>query len=216
MKKSLIILCTILFTFSYGFCQEKSEIQNFDFGTAKAGLYENDFFKLKISFNPEWSVQSQEQIDKLTEIGEDIIYGEDKQMKRIINSSKVNISTLLTIYQYELGSAVDYNPSFMVIAENTKLYTGVKTGKDYLFHAKNMLIQTAVGYSFKKDVYERKIGNVQFHVLEGKVEMLGKKISQDYMATVKNGFSLLFITTYTNKEEKEELYKIIEKITMEN
>ena len=43
-----------------------------------------------------------------------------------------------------------------------------------------------------------------------------KSITQEYISTVKNGFSLSFIASYSTDEEKSELYKILDNIKIEN
>ena len=113
------------------------------------------------------------------------------------------------MFQYEVGSAVESNPAFMVVAENMKDFPGIKTGEDYLFHVKKLLQQSQLKYSFGKKVYEKNIGSKSFYVLEGKMDIMGKTVTQEYISTVTEGFCLSFILTYTTKQEKKKLYKFI-------
>lgn len=186
--------------------------ENFDFGKIEDGLYTNNFFKLKIPFNPSWIVQDKQQMNDLVETGSDLFAGDDKTLKSAIKSAKVNTAYLFTIFKHEVGAAVEFNPSFMVIAENTKSLPGLKNGSDYLFHAKKFLEQSQMKYLFEKDVFEKKIGNSDFHVLEAKLDQMGTLIIQEYIATVTKGFSLSFVVTYSNEDERNELYKIVDKI----
>lgn len=228
MKSTILILIISLLSFSNGFGQVKPPLQQgpppqeapptqyFDYGTTENGVYTNSFFNLKVVFNPEWFVQSQQQIANLSELGENLIVGDDNDLKRVIKASKVNVSNLLTVYKYELGSAVDFNPSFLLTIENTQLVPGIKTGKDYLFHAKKLLSKLEVKYTFDKPVYEKKIGDVTFHVLEAQINFMNLKLKQDYIVTVKNGFTVIFAISYMNKAQKKELYKVINNIKMDN
>ena len=215
MKNTILLLFISLLLFSNGFSQEQNASENFDFGTTEAGLYKNTYFNLEVPFDSTWSVQTPEQIKNLSEIGEEYIIGNDTEMKRMIKASKINVSTLLVIYKYEVGTAVDYNPSFMLVAENTRLVPGVKTGKDYLFHSKRVLEVLDLNYTFNKEIYKKKINDFDFYVLEAKATVMGVKVQQDYIATVVNGFTLLFITSYNNKKDRKELYdEIINKIKL--
>ncbi|MDD2983702.1 MAG: hypothetical protein PHQ74_09965 [Crocinitomicaceae bacterium] len=221
MKSTFLTLIISLLTFSNGFGQENlppptqdAATPEFDYGSVKNGIYKNSFFDLEVTFDPEWAVQNQQQVDQLLELGEEMIVGDNADLKRVIKASKINVSNLLTVYKYELGSAVDFNPSFMLTVENTQLVPGIKNGKDYLFHAKKLLSKLEMKYVFDKDVYEKKIGKTTFHVLEAKIDFMDLKIKQDYIVTIKNGFSVIFIASYKTKAEKKEVYKVINNIKM--
>ncbi len=67
-------------------------------------------------------------------------------------------------------------------------------------------------YSFEKEVFEKKIGNSLFHVMEARLDSMGKIILQEMISTVNNGFSLSFIISYSTEEEKNELYEVINNV----
>lgn len=192
--------------------QEKRLPDNFDFGEIKSGSYKNDYFNMEILFNPDWVVQDKQQMNNLIEKGGDLLTGEDGNLKAVIKASRVNTAYLLSVFKHEVGSAVEYNPSFMVVAENIKNSPGIKNGSDYLFHAKKLLEQSQMSYYFEKEFYKKTIGKSKFYIMEAKLDYMNQTIIQDYISTVTNGFSLSFIVSYTTKEQKNELYKIINKI----
>jgi hypothetical protein len=41
-------------------------------------------------------------------------------MKAIVEASKIISANLLAVFHYEVGTLVEYNPGFMLIAENFK------------------------------------------------------------------------------------------------
>lgn len=192
--------------------QKKKLPENFDFGKIENGSYQNDYFDMEVLFNPNWIVQDKQAMNNLVERGSDLVTGDNKNLKSIVKASQVNTAYLLAVFKHEVGAAVEYNPSFMIVAENTKNFPGIKNGKDYLFHAKKLLKQTQMSYSFEKEVFEQKIGKSLFHVMEAKLDYMGKIIIQEYISTVNRGFSLSFIISYTTEEEKNELYEVINNI----
>ena len=192
--------------------EEKDLPEDFDYGKTENGFYQNNYFDLEVSFDPTWIVQNQEQVGELMKKGQRLVAGEDEELKSVIKASMITSATLLTIFKHEVGAAVESNPSFLIIAENTAGFPGIKNGKDYLFHSKKLLEQSQLPYYFEKDVIETQIGDSEFHVLEAKLDILGKTIIQEYMTTVVNGFSLSFVISYTNDEERAELNKIIASI----
>ncbi len=204
----------ILFIISTLSCskKEKNLPNNFDFGTTEQGVYTNDYFDLKIQFDRSWSVQDKQQVNNLVESATDITMKDNQNLKSIVKASMVNSAYLLTIFKHEVGTVIEFNPSFMAIAENTKNFSVIKNGGDYLFHAKKLLDQTNLEYRYEKEVFEKKIGNANFYILEAKIDVGNRTVTQEYYATVSNGFSLSFVASYANEEEQDELYQIINNI----
>jgi hypothetical protein len=192
--------------------ENKNLPENFDFGKIEDGTYKNDYFDMEVLFNPNWIVQDKQEMNNLVERGSDLVTGDNKNLKSIVKASQVNTAYLLAVFKHEVGAAVEYNPSFMIVAENTKNFPGIKNGKDYLFHAKKLLKQTQIPYSFEKEVLERKIGNSLFHVMEARLDYMGKIIIQEYISTVNKGFSLSFIISYSTDKEKSELYEVVDNV----
>ncbi len=194
--------------------QEKRLGDNFDYGKVKNDTYQNDYFEMEITFNPNWVIQDKQQMNQLIETGKDMLAGEDETLQAVIEASMVKTAYLFTIFKHEVGAPVESNPSFMAVAENTSSLPGIKKGEDYLFHAKKLIQQSQLDYYFEKDFYETTIGNMKFDVMEAKLDYMNKTIVQEYISTVTKGFSLTFIVSYTNEAEKSELYSILDKIKM--
>jgi hypothetical protein len=184
---------------------------NFDYGKTEGHIYTNKYFNLAIDYPESWVLQNKEQVENLKEQGAELLTTKDETLKAVVKASEVNSATLLTVFKYEVGSAVDFNPSVMVVAENTKNSPGIKKGKDYLFHAKKFLQQSNL-YTFEDALTSRKIGNKDFDVLHANLKYMDNIIKQEYITTVVNGFSLSFIVTYLTDEQKNELYRILDKV----
>lgn len=215
MKNTKVISC-LLIAFFYLNCSAQSEkqLENFDYGKVDNGEYTNSFFGLKVSFDPDWFVSDKKQMEQIEEVGTEMVAGDDESLSTAIKASQVNTAQLLAISKYEWGAAVEFNPSLMLVAENTKFAPGIKTGKDYLFHAKRLLEASQMNYYFEKELYEREVGNSLFYVLEAKLDYLGTTIIQEYISTVSKGFTLSMILSYTSEEEKKELYELVDNIEM--
>ncbi len=212
MRKFLYL--ALLFA-ALGCTNEENKIpEEFDFGVTESGIYKNAYFDMEIAFDSNWVIQDKKQINALLDTGKDLIIGDDENLKAVVEAAEVNSAYLLTIFKHEVGAAVDFNPSLIVIAENTKNAPGIKTGEDYLFHTKKLLSQTQMEYYFEKDVYEKTIGRSTFHVMQAKLDYLDQTIIQEYITTVTKNFSLSFIVSYTTEEERNELYEVIDNIKL--
>ena len=209
--KKIIYLFSVTVLLS---CSEQNNKlpNNFDFGKTENGSYKNDYFDMEVLFNPNWIVQDKQEMNNIAERGSDLITSDNENLKSILKASQVNTAYLLAVFKHEVGAAVEFNPSFMIVAENTKNFPGIKNGKDYLFHTKQLLKQTQIPYSFEKEVFEKKIGDSLFHVMEARLDYMGKIVIQEYISTVNKGFSLSFIISYSTEEEKKELYEVINNI----
>lgn len=208
-KVSLVLIVLVLIGCN---SQEKNLPDDFDFGSIQENVYQNNFFDMEITFDPDWIIQSKQQMNSIQERGVNTISGDSKTLKADIKASMVNTAYLFSLFKYEFGSTVEYNPSFMVVAENTKNFPGIKRGKDYLLNVKKTLKQTELNYTFDKEVYTIEIGGKSFDVMQADLNFFNKTIIQEYFSTVTKGVCLSFILTYSNKDQKSELYTIVNQI----
>lgn len=188
------------------------ETQQFDFGRIENQTYINDYFGLQIPYDENWFVQDQEQMKHLVKIGQEMVAGDDETFKSMIKASEVNSAYLFTIFQYEVGTPVDFNPSFMTIVENVSFAPGIKKGSDYLYNVKRMLEYSQMEYTFEDEIYEEKVDDVVFDVMVAKTQAGGVEISQKYYSTLRKGFVLSFISSFSTKEQKSELDAMIKEI----
>jgi hypothetical protein len=188
--------------------------QLFDLGKAENGIYTNTFFNLEVPFDTSWKVQDKQQMSDIIKASENIILGDDKLAKKLLDASLVNSAYLFTIFKHEVGAAVDFNPSLMVMAENTKIYPGIQTGSDYLFHTKKLLAQTQMDYDFDKPLFKQKIGSVDFDTQEAILHYMNHSITQEYASYVTKGFCLTFILSYANEAEKNELHLMLDQVKL--
>jgi len=217
MKKTLTL--TILFfalsTFFACNSSKKNLPTGFDLGVVDDGVYTNNYFGMKVKFNPDWAVQDQESMNDLAKLGAAKVSGNSDLSEAQLEASMVNTAYLLTVFEHEPGSAVDFNPSFMVIAENIKNYPGIKTGSDYLFHARKLLIQSNLGYDISEEVTTRNVGGIDFDVLTATREIMDLTIVQEYLSTISKNFSLNMIMTYVTDENKKALYSIADEVSFD-
>jgi len=185
----------------------------FDYGQVENNIYYNSFFELEIKLPPDWNIRTKEQLQNLAESGKKIIAGDDKNMKAIVNAVDVDNAVLLGVSEYEVGSAVSYNPSFMLSAENLKNSPGIKTGRDYLFHCRKLLEQSQIKYDYIDEVFEKEvISNQDFYLMNATIKYMGLNITQIYYATIRNGFCLTMIVSFIDDEQKNDLDRIVKSV----
>ena len=211
MKIKWLHLFILIMLVATGNAQNKS--QDFDYGRVENGRYLNSFLHFEITLPPNWVVQSREQIDYLAEKGAALVTGDDEKMKAVYKAAEINVANLLAVYQYELGSPVDYNPSIMLIAENVQHAPGVKKGNDYLFQTRKLLNQSQFKYDYLDNEFEKEVINgTDFYKMNALLKYAGLEIKQIYFSTVIKRFCVSFIISFTTDEQKEVLLKSVHSI----
>lgn len=210
MKTNIVFLLLSLALVS---CNVKDAPDDFDYGKVESGKYVNGYFDMEMDVPADWSVQSQEQMDNLAKAGQDMVAGDDEQMQAIIKASDVNTANLLAVFEHEYGAAVDFNPNFMVVAENVRKTPAIRTGRDYLFQSRKLLTQSQFQYDRIDEDFEKEVINgIEFYKMKTEVSLMGMDIRQIYYSTVLKDFSFNVIISYSSDEQKEVLLRVINSI----
>ncbi|WP_375560097.1 hypothetical protein ACE193_20625 [Bernardetia sp. OM2101] len=215
----------ILSIFMFG-CASNNQTNNqktlkkegaFDYGEVKNGKYTNSYFGLQIDIPKDWAVQSKEQIELVRNLGKEVVAGDNEMMKAIIKASEVNSATLLQVFQYELGTPVDYNSNFTIVVENVKLFPAIKTGEDYLKNVSKLLRQSQVKYNHIDEEFEKvTFSGQEFYLMNTNVEYADKSIRQKYYSTILKGFSVGIVASYITPEQEKELDNVMESLKFKN
>jgi hypothetical protein len=191
-------------------CNSYGQLENFDYGHVDDGNYQNDYFGFTIKLPLEWVVQTKEQTENIANTGKKLIAGDDENMNAVIKASEVNTANLLAVFQYELGSAVEYNPNIMIVVESLKNAPGIKNGSDYLFQARRIVKQGQFKYDYISEKFDKEtINESDFYKMDTQLNYMGLEIKQIYYSTVLKGFSFNVIVSYISDEQKEILLKSI-------
>jgi len=190
-----------------------TEQEGFDYGTVANNKYTNKFFDVEMDVPAGWDIQDQEQRDAMMKEGQEAAAGDNIVMKARMKASEVNSANLLTVYEHKIGAAVEYNPSFMLVAENLKNFPAIKTGDQYLDNAKKLLTNSAMKITKIDDKYtKRTINGIDFYTMDVTMDVESYPVHQKYMATIKDGFALGFIYSYSNEAQKAQLEKVTNSI----
>lgn len=208
------IIAVLFFAILISGCKVETTPDNFDYGKVEGNKYVNSYFDLEMDVPADWFVQSQEQMDNITRVGKDMVAGDDENMKAIVKASDVNTANLLGVFQHEYGSAVQFNPNFLVIAENVKAAPGMRTGSDYLFQSRRLLTQSQFQYDRIDESFEKEtINGTDFYKMNAEVSLMGITIRQIYYSAILKGFSFNVIISYSSDEQKDALLKVINSMT---
>ena len=204
----------LLFLFVVAACKQSPKIpENFDYGKIENGVYSNSYFNFEIPVPGKWVVQSKEQVEQIKKAGQDLIAEKNKDIASMVKASEVRSAILLTAFKNRADTFTgQFNSSFMILSENLGSISGIKTGKDYLQHAKNLMQQSGMSYQFPSGFYSEKVGNREFDVMDVVMTVKETEVQQSYYSVIDKKFALNIIISFIGDEQKKELINIINNI----
>ncbi|MFL9844917.1 hypothetical protein [Flavobacterium rhizosphaerae] len=217
MKKiSLIVIAVVLMSACCTGCKKENAIntEKFDYGSIKdSTIYVNKFFDFSIEIPKGWDIQTADETAVLMESGKEIVSGENKKLKESIEKSEINTANLLTAFEYDPATNTQtYNPSIMILAENVQNFNHIKSGSDYLNDAKKILSQSNISLKISPTYRHETIAGFDFDIMDAHNNYKGINISQQYYATVKNGFAFCMVLSCNNQKQKQKLMNAISTI----
>jgi hypothetical protein len=185
-----------------------------DFGTLKNSVYQNNYFGFSVTIPKDWSAQDQEAQQQIQAEGRTMVAGNDKNLNAAFQrASELQTVNLFAVFKYPRGSPVPFNPAILAIAERVRQLPGIQRGKDYLFHARELLKSSRIQVSFTKDFYTERLGGVDFDVMDAELEIRGIMVKEKYYAVIRKGYALGFVVTYQTDEQESLQHKVLETMT---
>lgn len=164
--------------------------------------YKNEYFDLSIKKPNQWYYQSPEDTMKMGQMGSKMLAGDDKKMEAIFKESLKSSLILFSFFEHPPGAPVNTNPNVVGVAENVSLAPGIKKGCDYLFHVKNILIQSNANYTIQEDCQTEIVVGSHFGKMIMSTMMLGTEVFQNYSACIKGDHAIVIIQTFFDDESK--------------
>ncbi|HEX8457065.1 MAG TPA: hypothetical protein VF656_07200 [Pyrinomonadaceae bacterium] len=180
-------------------------------GRIDGQTYINEYFDLSATVPDGWFIHSKEAVEAVKRRGKGLIKPDDKQTVAAVEQSINRTLFLMTATPYTPGS----RPVIGVQITAEPDPKGVlKTGADYLTQLKLMTTRIKLPFEIVKDIEPVMLAGRDFHVIQFKVLEGGVEKGQRFYATIKKGYALIFITTYTNEDERKATDKIVQMIRL--
>jgi hypothetical protein len=179
-----------------------------------AGSYTNEYFGLTLSIPDGWFVASEDTAQFMRETGEDVAIGDDATLKAAVEASKKTTFQLLTLSEFEMGAAVEFNPNLILMAERVSHVPGIKSGGDYLFHTSKMLLRTQLPYELTKESYPTQLGGREWYRADFIIAQPEMPIEQSYFAAKQEDWVLVIILSAATQEQMVALEGIADSISL--
>ncbi|MCU7846157.1 MAG: hypothetical protein KZQ93_20160 [Candidatus Thiodiazotropha sp. (ex Monitilora ramsayi)] len=207
MTKSFVIILTTTLVLIGCAKQPEEEV---GYGVLENGHYTNSYFNMSVQVPKTWFVQSKAAQKELTEAGTSLLAGKNDNLKAILEESDKQSVTLLSLFKYEQGAPVPFNPSIIAVAERVKHLPGVKRGSDYLYHVKQHLNSGQLNYQFPADIYNVNISALSFDVMPAQIDTGFTMVRQEYYAARVKDYVISVILSYSDDTDVAELKEIVD------
>jgi len=188
--------------------------KDINYGQIQSGLYTNDYFNMSIQLPETWVIQSQAQQKALMKSGMKMLSGDDANLEKVLKASEKQTLNMFSVFKFEHGAPVEFNPSLIGVAERVANMPGIKRGADYHFHVKNVLRSGQMRYEFPEEIYTEKLSGSDFDVMSSTLKVGKNKIYQKFYAAKSKDYILTFIISYTNESDKAELQSILKTLKL--
>jgi len=170
-----------------------------DDGEIRDGKYVNEFFGLSLTIPDGWAVASKETEQSMRDIGKENLSGDDPAREAALEVALRVTFQLLTISAFEMGAAVQVNPTLVLIAERVSHLPGIKSGKDYLFLLSNTLLGGPLPYELTKEPYPIRFAGEEFYRADFALNAPAMTLNQPHIVTIREGFALIVLLSGTDE-----------------
>ena len=161
-------------------CSDKEPVTSVITKSTDGKRYTNAYFDIQVDKPEGWFAQDPEQTIKQSSQGARVVAGDDKNMKAILAESIKTTVPIFAFFKHEPGTPVKFNPSVIGVAENIEVMPGIKTGCDYLFHARSLLKNAAIELEVTDDCHTESINNAPLGYFDARISVNGADIYQKY------------------------------------
>ena len=118
---------------------------------------------------------------------------------------------LLMLSEKPLDSPQPANSSLLIMAEAAASVPGVKTAKDYLARASQLMIDAPIAYHPVSGIADTSVGGVASARLDFTARLASDKSArQSYLVCLRYGYVLSFILSATTEEELKRLEQVLQ------
>lgn len=174
--------------------------------------FSNRFFGLHVAFPAGWHVQSDEETKLLMDIGNEVISGDNAELKSAMKSARPRTVNLFSVFKFPAGSPVPFNPSIICMAEDVSAFPGIQTGRDYLYHTRQLLKASNAPLQPEEETIAAEIGKRHFDGMNVTGTVGDITLHQRYFVTIDKGYALSFIVSFNSPEDEATLNEVLDSV----
>jgi hypothetical protein len=171
--------------------------------------FSNEKFKMSISKPKSWYAQTVKELVATQHRGKVVMSGDDENFEAIVEASLKTSLPLFGFHEFTPGTPTTNNSSLMGVAENISALPGIKSGCDYLYHAKQLIKQSQVQMEFEDECLNQEINGVNMSYFNSQMAVGTNVVKQKYMACLSGDYAIAVVHTVVNKENTSEIDEVL-------
>jgi hypothetical protein len=182
-----------------------------DQGQVVGSIYTNDYFGVHLTIPEGWRVADEAGTRQINETGAKLMAGDSAEKRARLEEAAKKTLSLLTIGK-PISTAAGVESAILILAAEPIPACLIKTPQEYLGHAKRLLPSSAMKMKVGEEIRTETIGGVEFAYFELESEQPGGVVKQKYYATLKKGYALLVISTYSSDKSLQAIEEVLKSV----
>ncbi|MGF1452624.1 MAG: hypothetical protein ACFB21_11200 [Opitutales bacterium] len=211
MKAFLRLSVAVVGCFAMAACSQPVE-KKVDVGTFDGATYRNESFGMTLELPEGWHLTSDEAKAEIMDAGSRVIAGDDSNLNTVFEAAQPRTFNMFVAFKHPYGTPVRFNPNIILTAERVSHAPGIRSGADYLAATRQLLEQGALEITVNKETQSLDVDGETFHWMEAETRVMGMTITQRILATVIEGYALVFTLSYVDAEDAEALLETVDSI----
>lgn len=179
---------------------------------SSGNTYVNSFFGMSVEKPADWYSQSAEETIMLQQQGSKVLSGDDKNMEAMIEAAMESSLPLFGFFENPPGTPGTINTNVLSVAENIKMYPGIKKPCDYVNAVKEILDKGQLNYQFDSDCQTTRVGGKASGYMDVSLSVANFDVSQRYYAIISDGYAISLIQTYADEQGARNVAHIMDSI----
>jgi hypothetical protein len=192
----------------------RSAEQELGTGRLSGRTYTHDYFDLTVRFPPEWHILSRAEVQNARNVGRQYVAGNNAALQAGMKSSERRSIFMVSASRRPPAEMRrgEFNYNVCIVAERAPVFSGLKTGADYLLATRKLFKRTGLNVLFGEIETGRKIGRFVTDCQQITVKVGNRKIYQQHCAVRVKDYFLVFVLSYENGMQYRELKQILENV----
>lgn len=179
---------------------------------SSGNTYVNGFFGMRVEKPADWYSQSAEEDIMQQQQGSKVRSGDDENMEAMIEAAMESSLPLFGFFKNPPGTPGTFNTNVLSVAENIRMYPGIKKPCDYINAVKEVLERGQLNYQFDSDCQSTRVGGKASGYMDASLSVANFDVTQRYHAIITDDYAISFIQTYADDQGAKNVAHIMDSI----
>lgn len=162
-----------------------------------------------------WYKLNADESKKLMSAGVDMVTSNRDDMDAVAEYAKQKTRVLFGAFAHAPGSPVETNASILISAEDISIAPGVKTGKDFFFHAQRAIEMSGMPYTVDQELKPYTIDGHSFDMGNMTLSVGGIEVKQRIYLAKRGDYMVSIAQSWVTDEELATTQAIVDGVKLD-